>query len=205
MTRVLVYSTSGDEALATARCIAEWTEVRLVAESHAAHLVCDIDRLTLETLVDGADGLAAFTHGSKEALFDGSRRPMVDAGNVAMLTGRWAWLYACYAGHELAGRAVHAGAVCVAGFDVPVHVDWVPETLPPGLRTDFERLVTEVPSLLAAGQYGGDEIRAAVLPLVDAILDYCQDHQETFPPGIDITAEQMLRRLVIRSPTVDLE
>jgi hypothetical protein len=70
-------------------------------------------------------------------------------------------------------------------------------SFPNALRPAFERLVTEVPSRLAAGERDEKALRASVLPLVDSILDYCADHVDA-PAGIEIAAQQMLTRLVIR-------
>lgn len=198
MSRVLVYTTSGDDALATARVIAEWTTGRLADEGHEVRVLPRTDRGSLEGALPGVEGLAAFAHGRHDALLDEARSAVLDRRNIGLLADRWAWLYACRTAHELAALAMEAGASCFAGFDVAVHVDWTPADLPTDLRPTFERLVTEVPSRLAAGEHDADVIRGSLLPLVDLILDYCID-QPAAPAGIEIAAQQMLRRLVISS------
>ena len=200
MSGLLVYTASGDDELAVATCVGEWTADRLRREGHEVRHATELSRATLRDALAEAEGFAAFSHGKRAALLDGDGRAVVDRHNIGLLQARWAWLHACWTAHELAALAVDAGATCFAGFDIPVDVGWQPHEIPFSLRATFEQLLTEVPSRLAAGVRDKAALRAAVLPLVDAVLDFAADHPDDAPPGIQTAAQQMLHRLVIRLP-----
>ena len=195
---VLIFAAEGDAALDNAQAVSRWTRERLSAEGRAVRVLegTEATREALEAALPAAEGLCAFTHGRVDAILDGERRPVLDHRNLHLLRDRWAWLFACLAGTELAGASAHAGAACVVGFVASVIVEWEEADLPPGLAEDFRRLTTEVPSALAAGERDSHRLLAALVPLVDAVLDFYADHP-TPPAGFDITAQQLLNRLVV--------
>ena len=198
MSQVLVFSCDGDPALVTARQVADRTIARLQTEGHGvtALLSTSANRAHLEQALPMQEGLAAFSHGREDALLDGARTPILDSDNIHLLAGKWAWIFACRTARDLGGLALAGGARCFAGFEVALIVDWDEAEIPAQIQSVFWQLVSEVPSLMASGCMEEQKILAALRPLVDEVLDFCMDSPDS-PGGLEITAQQMLRRLVV--------
>jgi hypothetical protein len=215
--RVIVFATSGDDALTSSRWIAEQNVQRLRQEL-AAHVDVVLDaeatRASLESaLANGADGLATFSHGQDDArdrrtgeflptallASDGSRA--LDRKNLHLTQGMWVHAFACHSGRQLPGLAQAVGCLCFVGYDFAIRFDWSPAEIPEPIRPAFAALVSEVTIQLARGERSRRRLRQAIAPHQAEVIAWCDAHPEQ-ARGLDVTALQ-ISRLVCPPHEVD--
>ena len=141
-------------------------------------------------------GVAVFGHGSETAAFGDGGAVLIDGTSVHLLDGRWAYAFACRCGVELAGLAVHAGCRVFAGYEAAVIVDWDPSGAPEieAVTADF---LTAVPVALASGETRRSALVELLNPMAEKLMLWCSENPGSY--GLEILAQQLLERLVVRS------
>ncbi|GAB4542103.1 MAG: hypothetical protein Tsb0020_54710 [Haliangiales bacterium] len=218
MSAVIVFAPKGapdddDDPLVRTRWMADRTIERLADADVPTETVLDHNatRAGLETVLSAEQevaGLVMLSHGRAGSIEPGrmvddavmgADGPALDADNSALLHDRWGHAIACHAGTELAARACQAGAVCFAGYDTALHVDWHPNELSDELLPLLARLVTETSHRLAACEFDHQALQRAVNDIADEIEAWCESQPDDAPEQmLVITAQQFVERLVVR-------
>lgn len=196
-------SPAQDGALAVSLWVSHAVEHRLQAEGVRRHPspLCR-HTLTLQFSEDSTSrGVAFFGHGSTDAVFGEDGHPLIDLESCHLLRGAWFYAYACRAGVELVAHAAQPSAAA-AGYEAVIIVDFQPETLRGELRDAFSAFLTTVPSMLAAGETDEREIKRQLERCADRVLSILLtlSEEDGIFPGIEIALQQLIGRLVVRSP-----
>ncbi len=190
---------------APTRCshwIALQTCERLGAELGLAVTLLDgasAQRKELEQALIGAtQGLAFFGHGGPDRLFGTECLVVLDRDNIHIACDRWVHAFACRAGETLAGEAMAAGVSCFVGYDCSLVFEWEPGEIPQPIRAAFTELVTQTTIELARGARDLSSLRRAALLAQAAVVIWCDENPDQ-ANGLEITAQQLLNRLVVRA------
>ena len=195
---------------------------RWVAERTAERLPCvrlfeeRISRDALPEALAIATGLAFFGHGGEiktltldqrdlnEKFLDGGHaEPLLDRHNTHLLTGRWLHAFACRAGTTLLDHAATAGATCAVGYESVLVMEWTPEdveALPLDVREAFVSLTTGVTLALVGGEVEATALCAAIVEAQGRLMSWC-DENPGLAPGVEILAQQLVARMVVRRET----
>ncbi len=218
MSAVVVFAPAGtpdndNDALVRTRWMADKTIERLDNAGISVTKVLDQDatRAGLEDALPAkrdVAGLVMLSHGRAGYIEPGSivddavigaDGPALDADNLALLRDRWGHAIACYSGTELAARACHAGAVCFAGYDTALLVEWQPDALPDEVLSLLAQLVTEPSHRLATGEFDQKAIRRVMRDIAKKIVRWCKANPEAAAGQmLTVTAQQFVQRLVVR-------
>ena len=198
---IVVFAACHDPATRCSHWVAQRNCERLAAELGQATTLLDGEharRDSLESALAGdVSGLAFFGHGSEDRLLNADGAAVLDGDNVKLLADRWVHAFACRAGNDLPGDAAAAGVRCFVGYDSAVLVEWEPEDIPSPIRDAFVQLVTQTTLELARGIHDITTLRRAAVEAQGAVIEWCNDHPGE-APGLEITAHQLLARLVVR-------
>lgn len=198
---IVVFAPCHDEATQCSHWVAHRNCERLEAELGQVPLLLERDgarRAMLElALASEAAGLAFFGHGGEDRLFDNDGAAALDEHNLALVRDRWVHAFACRAGDHLAGPAAAAGVRCFVGYESALNIDWTPDEIPDPIRPAFIELVTQTTLELARGVSDGDALRRAALGAQATVIAWCDEHPEQ-AMGLEITAQQLVARLVVR-------
>lgn len=197
---IVVFAVAHDPMTRASRWVALRTCERLTDELRVATAVLDGDAATRgvleQTLTEAVRGFAFFGHGDEERLH-GADGPVLDIHNIGRLKGRWVHAFACRAGTDLASAAAMAGVSCFVGYESSLIVEWDPDEIPTAVRPAFAQLVTQTTLELARGVHDADAIGAALFEVQAAVISWCDEHPDE-AGGLEITAQQLLTRLVLR-------
>ena len=200
---IVVFAPCHDEQTRCSHWVAHRNYERLAAELGQVPLLLEGERArrgALEQALAGeVRGLAFFGHGAEDRLLDASGTAALDERNLACVRGRWVHAFACRAGDHLAGPAAAAGVHCFVGYESALNVDWSPDEIPGPIRDAFIRLVTQTTLELARGVLDGDVLRRAALEAQAIVIQWCDEHPGD-ATGLEIMAQQLLARMVIRRP-----
>lgn len=222
-------SHDAEAALERSAWVARITERALTTDGHDARLVAAPTGLR-DALSASFEGVALYAHGAQAPIVSSPREakrgthaprtdatdytrpailhragdPILDAYNLKVLSGRWAYAFACRSGVELAGQAVQQGCTCFVGYEVALQLDWNPEDLPIEVRADLERFLTATVRAIARGERDADAIGRALFALAEPVELWLHEHPGT-AQGIEILLTQLKNRLVLRLPVPDLD
>lgn len=203
---IVVFASCHDPATRCSHWVALRNVERLSGELGCAYEMiagASARRDALEAALAGeVDGLAFFGHGQEERLLGEQRVSVVDETNLALLRGRWVHAFACRAGVQLAGSAAAAGVRCFAGYESALIVEWDPDAIPLQIRGAFFELVTQTTLELARGVHDVTTIRRAARDAQAEVIAWCDEHPGE-APGLEIMAQQLLARLVVRRADAD--
>lgn len=200
---IVVFAPCHDEQTRCSHWIARHNCERLAAELGQVPVLLEGDqarRAPLERALAGeVRGLAFFGHGAEDRLLDASGAAALDEQNLASVRGRWVHAFACRAGDHLAGPAAAAGVLCFVGYESALNVDWSPDEIPGEIHAAFILLVTQITLELARGVLDGDVLRRAALAAQAIVIQWCDEHPGE-AAGLEIMAQQLLARMVVRRP-----
>ncbi len=199
---IVVFAPCHDDATRCSHWVAYRSCERLTAALGPVTTLLEGDqagRAALEqALTRGSTGLAFFGHGGPDRLFDASGDAAVDEQNIHRLRGQWVHAFACRAGGHLAGPAISAGVACFVGYESALYVGWSPDHIPAPVRAAFVQLVTQTTLELASGVTDGDILRRAALEAQAEVIVWCDANSDE-AGGLEILAQQLLARLVVRT------
>ena len=188
----------GEDSLECSLWMAKCNRDRLNAEGFSTIEAMGSDALpeALDERLPEASALLYFGHGDEEHLGSAdAEKPSMGPGNVHLLSDRWAHAVACRAGVRLADLAVEKGAILFAGYDAAIILDWSPTNIPAEIAGAFRIFISETSVLLARGVREIGEIQRRLEAVAERIVLWCQDDGSQ---GLEITAQQLIQRLVVR-------
>lgn len=172
---LLVPSQAGDTLVSLTKEIARLNEVRLTQEGHQVTIRTG-DRCKSSTL-QGAqlgEGIALFGHGVSE---DNRAFPGTDGLSLFpscqenQFVDRWFHAMACDS-TNIAAPLLHVRPRCIVGYSTQLHPAWSFAAVSHEIEPAFTEFLTTVNVCLAKGVYQETELRNALRPSYEKILNW---------------------------------